>query len=140
MCARNNVDAARFQLFYDAFLLGGCAETAQHFRFYRKPVEAVQNRIVMLKGEYRGRDKHCNLFTVADAFERGTQSNLRFAESHVAAEKSVHRARLFHIMFYFVNASHLIVRFFVFKAVFKIVLHIYIGRKSVARHCLTRRI
>ena len=85
-------------------------------------------------------NKYRALLTVCRAFKSRTKCDLGFSEADVAAEKSVHGIRLFHIALYFIDCSELIGRFVIFKPPFEIALHIYIRGKCIAGAVLPFRI
>ena len=83
----------------------------------------------MLPSKDGSRSKKSALLSVRNAFERGAECDLGLSEAHVSAKKSVHRHRLFHILFYLGNAAELIVRFRVGESAFKIALKVAFIRK-----------
>ena len=90
----------------------------------------------MLQRQNGGRHQNRALFAVGDALKRGAQRHFGFAEAHVAAKQAVHRVRLFHIAFDFVNRPQLVGGFIIREAAFKVALHIDIRRKRIALHFL----
>ena len=51
----------------------------------------------VLIGKYRCRYEHCHLFTIGSCLESCTHSHLRLAESHITADKTVHRLGHLHV-------------------------------------------
>ena len=90
----------------------------------------------MLQRQNGGRHQNRALFAVGDALKRSAQRHFGFAETHIAAKQAVHRVRLFHIAFDFVNRPQLVGGFIIGEAAFKVALHIDIRRKRIALHFL----
>lgn len=65
----------------------------------------------MLLGKNRRRGHDSHLLAVHDRFESCPDGNFRLAVSHVAAQKTLHGNRLFHISLDFLDGFKLIWRF-----------------------------
>ena len=116
----------------DFLLLGGGAETAEHFDACGKCGEAALEGFEMLKGENgRGRKKG-DLLAVGDGFERGAHGDFGFAVADVAAEEAVHRRGAFHVALDVGDGEVLVGGFFEFESVFKFALEIAVGRECEA--------
>ena len=87
----------------------------------------------MLESKYCCRNQNRALLALRDTLESRPQRYLRFAESHIAAEKTVHGYRSFHIPLYLVYAAQLVVGLVILKPALEVTLHIYVGRESKAR-------
>ena len=86
----------------------------------------------MLPRKYGGGNEHRHLLSVHNRFKCGANCNLCLAEAHVAAEKSVHGARHFHIVLDFFNAAKLVVGFFIWEPVLKVALPVGIRAEGEA--------
>ena len=129
MRADDYVHFSGFQIREDFFLLGGGAESAEHFDLRRKSGEALLEGFVMLERQHRGGSQHRDLFAVANDFEGGAHRHFGLAVSHVAAEQAIHRCRLLHILLDVRDRQVLVVRLFEFERVFKFALPISVGGK-----------
>ena len=76
----------------------------------------------MLPCEYCRRDEYRALLPCLGALERRAQSHLRLAEPDVATEQALHRDRLHHVGFNFVNAAQLGVGFDIVEVRLEILL------------------
>ena len=140
VCADQQIDLAAGNVLKNLRLLLFGAEARKQLNIHRNRIKAAQRRLIMLIRQHgRRREQHA-LLTGQNAFERGTERDLRLAEAHVAAEQSVHRARRFHIVLDLFNAPELIVRFHIGEAAFKIVLRIVIRQERNALRLLPRRV
>ena len=133
MCSDNYINFAVLQFFKNSLYILRCNVPGKHFHPYRKTVHTGTKCAVVLKSEYGCRHKHRDLLSVHYAFEGRAESDLRFAESHVSAQKSVHGTRFLHIPFYFTHRFELSVCFLIFETAFKFSLPLIIRRKSVSR-------
>ena len=96
----DDIDVAARKRAKRRLLLFWRAETRKHVNAYGKSAKARRYRLVVLHRKDRRRNEYRHLFAVADGFERRAKRHLRFAETHVAAKKPVHRNGLFHVGFY----------------------------------------
>ena len=85
----------------------------------------------MLPGEDGGRAEDCALFAVQHALKGRPERHLGLAEADVAAEQPLHRHRLFHILFNLPDAPQLVVGLLVLEVLFKVPLHLVVGREGV---------
>ncbi|MNC52230.1 hypothetical protein D3C75_1015650 [compost metagenome] len=86
----------------------------------------------MLLCKYRCWYQYCNLLPFDCRLESCTDGYLCFSISNVAAQKTVHRASLFHILLDFFNRTDLVTRFLIWKHIFKFLLLWRILLKRVA--------
>ena len=92
-------------------LFGLRTKTAEHFDAHRVIEHALPEHFEMLLRENSGRREHGDLFAVHDRFERGANRDFRFAETDVAADQAIHRARPFHVDLRVDDRLHLVRRF-----------------------------
>ena len=86
-------------------------EPAQHFDSHRIIEHALPKSFEMLLCQHRRRGENRDLFAFHHRFKGGANRNLGFAESNVAANQAIHRARRFHVGFVSAMAVELIGRF-----------------------------
>ncbi len=86
----------------------------------------------MLEGKDGGWDKHGGLFSVGRCLEGGAYGYLCLAESHVAADKSVHRARRFHVGLHGLGRLELVRSVLVDERRLELVLQIGVGGEGEA--------
>ena len=84
----------------------------------------------MLHGKHCRRNKYGALLSAYNALHRRAKSNLGLSEAYVAAEKSVHWTRSFHILLYLAYGLKLIVGFGIRKPRLKISLRLIVRQKS----------
>ena len=133
MSSDNKVHASPLYRLYYLLLLRRRTKTRKHINLNGEAVKSPHYRVIVLKGKNRRRHENRTLFSVGDTLEGRTKGDLCFAEAYIAAEKSVHGKRFFHIIFYFIYTAKLVLRLIILESAFKIALHIYIRRKSVSR-------
>jgi len=90
VCADDDVQFSFRQIFQRLAHLFGGAEARQLGDLDRPVCEAVGEILEVLFGQQRGRDKHCDLFSVHHRDKGGAQGHFRFAEAHIAADEPVH--------------------------------------------------
>ena len=73
------------------------AEAAEHFDPDRIIEHALPEGFEMLLRQHGRRREHRDLFAVHDRLEGGANRHLGFAETDVAADQAIHRARSFHV-------------------------------------------
>ena len=73
------------------------AEAAEHFDPHRIIEHALAESFEMLLREHGRRREHRDLFAFHHGLERRADRDLRFAETDIAADQPIHRARLFHV-------------------------------------------
>ena len=137
MGADNNVKIPFCKLIQCILLLLTAAEATQHFNSYTKGIHAVLKGDEMLLGKNRRRGHDSHLLAVHDRFESCPDGNFRLAVSHVAAQKTLHGNRLFHISLDFLDGFKLIWRFLKRKTVLKFFLPRRIRGKSMSRRNLS---
>jgi len=84
----------------------------------------------MLKGQNGGRYQNGDLFSVIHRFKSRANSDFRFSETYVATDQAVHRALVFHILFYVFRRGALVWRVFINKGRFQFGLQITVRIKS----------
>ncbi|OIQ74513.1 hypothetical protein GALL_438360 [mine drainage metagenome] len=87
----------------------------------------------MLLDEESSGNENRHLLAILHSLECGTHGDLRLAVSNVAADDAVHRVRLLHVGFYFLNSPELIWGFDESKGVFEFTLPRGVRGKSKAR-------
>ncbi len=70
--------------------------------------EAVHQRLVVLLGQQGGGRQQRHLLAAGDGDEGGAQGDLGLAETDVAADQAVHRARADHVLDHGVDGSVLV--------------------------------
>ena len=128
----HHVDAAVLKAFYYAFLLCCALEPRHHLDLEREFFKAVFHRVVVLVRQKRRRHEHRRLFSVSHAFEKSPGGNFGLAESDVSAQQSVHRRILFHVAFYLIHASELVIGLGIREAVLEFMLPDRILREGIA--------
>src|SRR5690554_1649069 len=106
--ADDDVDFAFSQGFERFRVLLPRYESIQQFDVYRKLLQPLFERAVMLHGQYGGGHQYRHLLAVGDRFEGGADGHLGFSESHVAAYQSVHGRFGLHVFFYGLGGCALI--------------------------------
>ena len=132
MRADDDVDAAFAQELQNLALLAVRTKTAEHFDAHRIIEHALAERFEMLLREHGGRREHGDLFAFHHRFEGGANRHFRFAETDVAANQAIHRARLFHVVFGVDDGFELIGRFAKRKRMFEFGLPFRVGAEGVA--------
>ena len=87
--------------------LGG-AEARQLGHLHRPLAEAVDQGLVMLLGQQRGRRQDRHLLAAVHGDERRAQRDLGLAEADVAAHQAVHRPRADHVLDHGVDGGALV--------------------------------
>ena len=88
----------------------------------------------MLGSKNRRGHKDSHLLLGADALEGRTHGHFCFAESHIAADQTVHRPPAFHVPLDIFSSLHLVRRKLVFEGVFELLLELSVGRKTETFH------
>ena len=138
--ADKKVYSALRQVAQDFLLLGRRHEAREHFNSDGERLHTALCRLKMLHCENSRRNENRALLTVADTLERGAQRNLGLTEANVAAEKSVHRRRAFHIALNLLGAANLVLGFLVVETKLKIALQIRILRELIALRAYALRV
>ena len=99
MRADQDVHPAGFRLRDDLLLLGGGTEPAEHFDANRERRHALPERGVVLERQHGGGREHRDLLAVLRHFERRAHGQFGLAVTHVAAKQTVHRVRVFQVLF-----------------------------------------
>ena len=110
MRSDNDVHLPGLEPGYRLFDLSLSAEAAQHLDIYREARKPRHRSLIVLLGEHRCRHEDRRLLPIEHAFHHGPKRDLRLPVAHVAAQKSVHRLRVFHIPLYILYRPELIVR------------------------------
>ena len=126
------INLAAAKLLEHLLLLTRCAEAGEDVNLDRKAFHPLSEGLVVLPCEYGGRHQNSALLGIHDALECGSYSYLSLSEADIAAEKSVHRLFLFHIIHYLLYAAKLVVRFIVRESAFKVVLPVGILTEGIA--------
>ena len=130
--ADDQIDLARLQLPHDFGLFLRRAETAEHLAAHGKAFETALDGVIMLLREHRRRHKNGRLLSVGHAFERGAQRHLGLAVPHVAAQKTIHRGRRFHVLFDILDRLQLVWRFLEGEIVLELALPCAVRAEGVA--------
>ena len=96
-------------------LLGLRAESRENINAYAVAGKPVTERIEVLHCQDCRGYEHSHLSPVEDGLERRAHGDFRLAESDVAADKTVHRVRLFHVLFHVERRFRLVERVLVHK-------------------------
>ena len=130
--AHHHINLAVRQLLQNFFLLLWGAEAGKQLHRDGVALQPPQKGLVVLPRQNGGRHQHGALLAVQHAFENGTQRHLGLAEAHIAAQQSVHRGRLLHIMLDLGDAAQLVLGLLVFKALLKFGLPVAVGAEGKA--------
>ena len=97
--------------------------------------------VVVLLCEQGGRDEDCGLTAVLYRFEGAPESDLRLAETYVAADDAIHRIVALHVLFDVLERGYLVGCFFEREARFENLLprSVRIGLDFPAPTCVRRR-
>lgn len=106
--ADHDVDRAFGQALGRRGDLLGRAEAAHLGHLDRPFGEAVDQRLVVLLGQQRGRREEGHLLAAGDRDEGGAQRHLGLAEAHVAADQAVHRLGRDHVLHHGVDRGLLV--------------------------------
>ena len=87
-------------------LAGACAR--EIFHPHGEVGQTAAEGVEMLVGEHRGGHEHGHLLAVGGGLEGCAHGYLGLSETHIAANKAVHRARAFHILFHGVCGRSLV--------------------------------
>jgi hypothetical protein len=108
--ADDDVDRAVGQARERRLHLLGRAEARQLRHLHRPVGEAVDQGLVVLLGEQRGRRQEGHLLAAVHGDEGGAQRDLGLAEADVAAHQAVHRLRADHVLHHGVDGGALVGR------------------------------
>ena len=111
MRSDDDVHPAVAQLLEHLALLAVRPEPAQHFDSHRIIEHPLPERFEMLLGEHRRRGEHRDLFAIHHRLEGRANRDLGFAETNIAANQAIHRARLLHVALRVGDGFELIDRF-----------------------------
>ena len=111
-------------------MLGGGTETAEYIDVNRESTKTGNGSLVMLLGKHCCGHENCHLLAIHNRLHNATQSDLGFAEPHIAAQESVHGNGSFHIPLDFCNTTQLVVSFRIGEIVFKFPLPRRISAES----------
>ena len=76
----------------------------------------------MLKRQNGRRNQHSHLFAIGSRFEGCTDSDLRFSETYITADKPVHNGFCLHVFFHIMGRFLLVWRVFVDETRFQLIL------------------
>ena len=136
--ADDDVDLAGGQVSENDLLFRFRPEAADHFYPHRKTGEPLLQRLLVLKGQHRGRRQKRHLLGVHDRLECGAHGDLRLAVPDVAAQQPIHRRRRFHVALDVGDRRLLVGCQVVFERVFELLLPMRVGIERVPRHGLAR--
>lgn len=129
----NDIDSTVRHAFERGF--GGFAvvETRKAGDFYGEIGETVGEVLRVLLDQKRGRGEYGDLFAAHHRHKRGAQGDFGFAETDIAAHKSVHRLRLRQIFNHGGDGGGLVFGFLVAEAVGKRLIVRLVDFKLVSR-------
>ena len=133
MRPHHQVHTPAAQAVHSPLAVSGRGEAREKRRLDREALKPPQNRLIVLEGQDRSRDKDGTLLAVGNALERGAQGDLRLAKANIPAQQAVHGMRLLHILFDLLNAAELVIRLLVLKPALKVALHLRIGGEGISR-------
>ena len=118
-----------------------CRLVAVHERdVHGESRKTVAEVFVMLGGKDGRRHENRDLLFRGNALEGGAHGDFRLPESHVTADKAVHRPPAFHVPLYFGGSLHLVGSRVVLECVLEFLLHLAIGRERKTVHKFALRI
>ena len=132
MGPHDHVDLALPQPLDDGLLFLGRAEPGQQLHSGRESPEALGESVPVLLGQHGGRDQDGNLAAIGHGLEGGPQGNLGLAETHVAGDQAVHRARPFHVPLDVVDGLQLVGGLLEAEGGLELVLPRRVGREGLA--------
>ena len=115
-------------------------ESGEHRDTDRISSQALLEVVGMLLYKNGGRCEEYGLFSVHDALKYRAKSNLRFSESDVAAQESVHRLFRLHVFLDVLDRIQLVFRLLIGEIVFKLRLPYCVRGKSISIDGLSLRI
>ena len=138
MGTHHNVHLTALYTANDVRLLFCSAETRKHLHLDGEALKTLEDGVIMLEGQDGGRHQNSALLTLAHTLKGGTECHLGLAESHVAAEQTIHRHRPLHIPLDFVDTPQLVLGFLILKVALEIVLPLLVRPEGIAggRHTL----
>ena len=122
MCTYDHIDGPIRDTFNDLLRLCVGEEPRQHFHPDRVVGKTLGKRLVMLLGQKGGGGQDRRLLAVLHRLEYCANSNFGFAETHVAANQTVHRRRGLHIALHLLDRLRLIHGFDVREGLFHLPL------------------
>ena len=138
--ADHNVHQPLFQIRQGLFLLGSGPESAQQIHTHRKIFHPLHEGVVMLLGkDCRGHQIN-HLLILLHRLERRADRHLGLAESHVAADQTVHDFVTLHVLFCRLDGFQLVFRLLERKHLLKLLLPDRIRSVLVTVGRLPRRI
>ena len=140
MRADDDIRHAGAQLFDDLLLLARAHKAGQHPNRYRVVCHPVQEGVVMLLREDRGRDEEGHLLALLHRLECRADGDLGLAEAHVAADQAVHDLAGLHVILHSLDGAQLIIGLFKLELFFKLFLPDGIRAVAEALLGLARRI
>ena len=137
MSAYQKIHRALLRAFKYTCSLFWLLESRYHLYAYRVASHSGYRSLIMLQCEYRGRHEYSNLLSAEDRLEGCSQSHLGLSETNVTAQKTIHRHRAHHILFYFLYRNQLRFSLLVAELRFKFVLKLRVRRESKSRRSLS---
>ena len=135
-----DIHLALLQSLQGLALLLRAAEAVEHLDVHAKVMHTLLKRQIMLLRQHCRRCQHRNLLAVHHSLKSRTNRHFGLAIANVAAQKALHRLRLFHICLDFGNRLKLVRRFLIREGLLKLLLHHRIGAERMTRHNLALRI
>ncbi len=107
-------------------------EAGQRLDAQREAGEPLGERLVVLLGEQRGGNQHCDLLAVLDRLERGPDRDLGLAVADVAGDQPVHGDLAFHVGLDLVDGGELVRRLHIREGFLKLPLPRRVRGEGVA--------
>ncbi len=140
MGADEHIDLAALDGGQGVLLLLGGLEPRQGFDTERVVGQTLAESPFVLLGQDRGGDEDRDLLAELDALERAAESDLGFAEAHIAADQAVHRVFVGHVRFDRRDRGELVFGFVVRELGLEFVLPRRVGGVAHARLRLAGRL
>ena len=140
MGSNHDIHKALFQVRYGLFLLRRGPETAQQIHAHREILHTLDEGVVMLLGQNRGRHQIDHLLVFLNRLESRPDRDLRLSIAHVAADQAVHDLRAFHVLLGGFDGKLLIRRLLKGKQLLKLRLPDRIGPVGIAVLLLPGRV
>ena len=140
MGADDDVDVALGEVGEELGGLFGSACTRQVIDAHWEVLEAFGEGAIVLIGEHGGGDEHRHLLAVVTGLEGGTDGHLGLAETHIAADETVHGASRLHVTLHLLGGLELVGSVLEHEAGLQLVLHLRVGAVLeallFATHCI----
>ena len=132
MGSDHNIDLSTAQFFQNLLLFPWGSEAGKDIDLDRETFHSLAEGLIVLPCQDGGRHQNRALLSIHDTFKRCTNCNFGLAKSYVAAEQSVHRNRLFHVILDFLNTTQLVIGLVIRKTSFKVILPVGILTEGVS--------